>query len=56
MEKHERLFLEDTRDILIGYDGYNTVEGLKALIDETRERLTKLLNGEIKPDDVGLIK
>ena len=40
-------FLEDTRDILVDYDGENTVEGLKELIDETRERIAAVLDGTI---------
>lgn len=38
-------FLEDTRDILVGYDGESTVEGLKELIDEARERIAAVLDG-----------
>lgn len=44
----EKQFLEDTRDILTGYDGYQTEKQLKGLIDETRERLTAILNGKIQ--------
>lgn len=44
MSEDKREFLEDTRDILVGYDGCHTVESLKELIDETRERLTAVLN------------
>ena len=25
------------KDLCVGYDGYNTIEGLKALIDELRD-------------------
>lgn len=35
----QKEFLEDTRDILVGYDGCNTIESLKELIDEVRERI-----------------
>ncbi|WP_303984209.1 hypothetical protein [Niallia circulans] len=44
----EKSFLEDTRDILINYDGCKTEEQLKALIDETRERLSVYLSGTIE--------
>ena len=54
MEPHERIFLEDTYAILIDYDGYRSVEGLMGLIDETKERISKLLNGKVTPEDVGL--
>jgi hypothetical protein len=47
MKKEERTFLEDTRDILVGYDGCHTEQQLKGLIDETRERLSAFLNGTI---------
>lgn len=48
MTEKERFFLEDTRDVLVGYDGYQTEGQLKALIDETRERLSAFLNGTIR--------
>lgn len=48
MTEKERYFLEDTRDILINYDGCKTEQQLKGLIDETRERLTTFLNGKIQ--------
>jgi hypothetical protein len=44
----EMNFLEDTRDILIGYDGCHTEQQLKGLIDEARERLTAFLNDKIE--------
>jgi hypothetical protein len=47
-EEKKRYFLEDTRDILVGYDGNHTVEGLKGLIDETKARLSAYLNDEIE--------
>lgn len=40
MTEKERYFLEDTRDILVNYDGCKTEQQLRGLIDETRERLT----------------
>lgn len=51
-EELKKMYLEDTRDILTGYDGERTVEGLKGLIDETHERLTKYLNDDIQDDDL----
>ena len=39
MHPKQKEFLEDTHDILVGYDGCGTVESLKELIDETRERI-----------------
>lgn len=40
MNAKQKEFLEDTRDILVGYDGCGTVESLKELIDEARERIS----------------
>jgi hypothetical protein len=54
MNKIEKEYLQTTRDILVGYDGEHTVEGLKKLIDETRERLEKALHGEIKDEDLSM--
>ncbi|MEC0276883.1 hypothetical protein [Peribacillus frigoritolerans] len=51
MNEHEKLFLQDTIDILVNYDGEHQVEGLKALIDETRERLIKLSRNEVTKED-----
>lgn len=48
MTDKERFFIEDTRDILVDYDGCKTEQQLKGLIDETKNRLTAFLNGEIK--------
>lgn len=48
MTEKERAFLEDTRDILIDYDGFNNEQQLKGLIDEAKERLTAFLNKEIE--------
>jgi hypothetical protein len=53
MNEIEKTYLGDTIGILISYDGEHTVEGLKALIDETRERLIKLSKGEVKKEDLG---
>lgn len=53
MTERERYFLQDTIDILVGYDGCHTIESLKALINETRERLIKLERGNITKEDVG---
>ena len=39
MNQKQKEFLEDTHDILVGYDGCGTVESLKELIDEARERI-----------------
>lgn len=54
MNKHEKEFLDDTIAILIGYDGETTVEGLKGLIDETRERLIKLYKRNVTKEDLGV--
>ena len=43
MHPKQKEFLEDTHDILVGYDGCRTVESLKELIDETRERISYAL-------------
>lgn len=48
MTEKEREFLGDTHDILIGYDGCRTPEQLMELIDEIRERLSIVLNGNIE--------
>lgn len=47
-------YLKDTIGILVNYDNENNVEGLKALIDETRTRLDKILNGEVSDEDLGM--
>ena len=54
MNDYEKAYLSDTIDILIGYDGETTVEGLKSLIDETRERLIKLHKRQVKREDLGI--
>ena len=36
-------YLEDTKSILINYDGESTEYGLKSLIDETQERLEQFI-------------
>lgn len=53
MTEDEKVFLKDTIGILVNYDGEHTVEGLKALIDETRQRLIKISKGEVTKDDLG---
>jgi hypothetical protein len=52
MTELEDRFLSDTIAILIGYDGCNTVESLKGLIDEARERLIKLRHGHVTENDI----
>jgi len=47
MTEKEKEFIEDTIDILIDYDGCKTEEQLKGLIDEVKERLSTVLNGDI---------
>lgn len=54
MNERQQMYLSDTIAILMGYDGYETVEGLKQLIDETRKRLIKLGNGNISDEDLGV--
>lgn len=39
MNQKQKEFLEDTRDILVGYDGCGTVKSLEELVDEARERI-----------------
>lgn len=53
-EEIEQLYLNDTIAILYDYDGYQTVEGLKSLIDEARDRLKKLSRHEITRIDLGM--
>lgn len=48
MTDKEKWFLEDTRDILVDYDGCKNEQQLKGLIDETRKRLTAFLEGTIQ--------
>lgn len=50
MTPEERVYLGDTRDILINYDGETTVKGMQELIDETRERISNLLEEELKEE------
>ncbi len=38
--------LEDIRDLAIGYDGFNTMEGLKSLIDDMQNITVKALSGK----------
>lgn len=40
--------LQIIRDLCIDYDGFNTVEGLKSLIDDIREIAENSLKGEAK--------
>lgn len=54
MSDLERVFLEDTYAILYGYDGHNSPEGLKGLIDEAMERIQKVLSGNVVIEDTGL--
>ncbi len=53
MHPKQKEFLEDTHDILVGYDGCGTVESLKELIDETRERINYALRTDFSlyPED-----
>jgi len=44
MKRKERVFLEDTMDILVDYDGCHTDGQLRGLIDEARERISAVLN------------
>lgn len=48
-----KTYLDDTISILADYDGQNTVEGLKALLDETKTRLIKVARGDVSKEDVG---
>ena len=41
--------IEYIRDLAIGYDGFNTVESLKGLIDEMREVAEKIIEAT-QPD------
>ncbi|WP_298833857.1 hypothetical protein [uncultured Planococcus sp.] len=40
-------FLNDTGSILVDYDGENTVEGLRSLIDEVAGRIDAIRNNKI---------
>ena len=53
MNLKQKEFLEDTRDILVGYDGCGTIESLQDLIDEARERIhfTTVINFDEYPLD-----
>lgn len=53
MNLKQKEFLEDTRDILVGYDGCGTVDSLKGLIDEARERIhfATVINFDSYPRD-----
>lgn len=50
MTNKEREYLVDTIGILVDYDGCRTVDQLKDLIDETRERLSSLVVDGIEED------
>jgi hypothetical protein len=52
MNDNEKLFLCDTIDILIDYDGYRTPEGLMSLIDEVKARLIKIRDNKVTEEDV----
>lgn len=47
MTEEEREYLEDTWAILIDYGGYRTVEQLKGLIDETKQRISNVLTNQM---------
>lgn len=47
-EQKKQYFLEDTRDILVDYDGNRTIESLMGLIDETKARLDAYLDDNIE--------
>lgn len=47
MTNLERRYLMDTWGILVDYDGARTVESLKSLIDEAKDRLLKVIDGEV---------
>jgi hypothetical protein len=49
----KKIYLQDTIGILAEYDGCDTVASLKALVDETRERLIKLSSGKVELEDIG---
>ena len=53
MNLKQKEFLEDTRDILVGYDGCGTIESLQDLIDEARERIhfATVINFDEYPHD-----
>jgi hypothetical protein len=53
MNKLQEEYLSDTIGILVSYDNENTVEGLKKLIDETRERLIKIKTNTVTEKDLG---
>lgn len=48
MTEKEKYFLEDTRDILVNFDGCRTEQQLKGLVNEAKTRLTAFLDGKIE--------
>ncbi len=44
--KHLELGLEVIRDMCVDYDGYDTVIGLKGLVDDIKEMADKSLKGK----------
>lgn len=51
--ERELRYLADTADILVGYDGYSDADDLKRLVDETRERIAKVVNHDVTREDLG---
>lgn len=54
MDERQKMYLRDTIAILYDYDGMQTPEGLKDLIDGCRARLKKLLLNNISDEDLGV--
>ena len=54
MTPSERTYLQDTVSILEDYDGEKSVDGLKALVDETKDRVIKVLKHEVDEEDSGI--
>lgn len=50
MNTKEQQHLEDTWAILVDYDGARSVDSLKALIDEARQRIRTVLDGQTEED------
>lgn len=50
IKKYKRA-LQDVIDLTQGYDGFDTVEGLKSLIDDIRDVAVKPWEKEICKDD-----
>ena len=53
MNQIEKMYLADTIALLNRYDGEHQVDDLKAIIDETKERLVKIINGKLVKEDLG---